>query len=62
MYEGLQCCKCKTGLVIKKVNFEYLSHNFFAEVPACPECGQVFVSEGLAKGKMDDVERQLEEK
>ena len=62
MYEKLLCCKCKTELVIKKVNFSYLAHNFFTEVPACPVCGQVYVSEQLAKGKMAEVEKNLEEK
>ena len=62
MYENLECCRCKTSLTVKKVNFDYLAHNFFADVPVCPECGQVYVSEELAKGKMADLERHLEEK
>ena len=62
MYEKLECIKCRVPLVVKKINFEYLKQNFFAEVPACPVCGQVYVSEELAKGKMADVERNLEEK
>ena len=62
MYEKLECAKCRIPLAVKKVNFEYLKHNFFAEVPACPVCGHVYVSEELAKGKMADVERNLEEK
>lgn len=62
MYEKLECKKCRTPLVVKKVNFEYLKQNFFAEVPACPVCGQVYVPEELARGKMADVERNLEEK
>ncbi|MCL2493726.1 MAG: DNA-binding protein [Clostridiales bacterium] len=62
MYEKLLCCKCETELVMKKVNFSYLGHNFFTEVPACPVCGQVYVSEQLAKGKMAEVEKNLEEK
>ena len=62
MYEKLACCKCSEELIVKKINFEYLSNNFFAEIPACPVCGQVFVSESLAKGKMAEVEKNLEEK
>jgi len=62
MYEGLECCKCKVPLVMKKTNFEYLAHNFFAEIPVCPVCGQVYVSEQLAKGKISEVEKNLEEK
>jgi len=62
MYEKLECYKCKTLLAMKKIRFDYLAHNFFAEVPVCPECGRPFVSEELAKGKMADLERHLEEK
>jgi len=62
MYEKLICGKCQTGLVMKKVNFSYLAHNFATEIPACPKCGQVFISEQLAKGKMAEVEKNLEEK
>ena len=62
MYEGLECRKCRAALVVKKVSFEYLKQNFFTEIPACPVCGQVYVPEELAKGKMADVERNLEEK
>jgi len=47
---------------MKKVNFEYLAHNFFAEIPACPVCGQVYVPGELAKGKIAEVEKHLEEK
>ena len=62
MYEKLECGKCGVALSEKKVNFEYLKQNFFAEILACPVCGQVYVPEELAKGKMADVERTLEEK
>jgi len=61
-YENLECCKCKVPLVKRRTNFEYLAHNFFAEIPACPVCGQVYVSEQLAKGKIAEVEKNLEEK
>ena len=62
MYKTLKCCKCDVTLVDKRTNFEYLAHNFFAEIPACPVCGQVYVPEQLAKGKMAEVEKNLEEK
>jgi len=61
-YEKLECCKCKAPLVTRRINFEYLGHNFFAEIPACPVCGQVYVSEELVKGKIAEVEKNLEEK
>ena len=62
MYNRLRCNKCDVELSLKKTNFEYLAHNFFTEIPACPICGQVYVSEELAKGKMAEVEKNLEEK
>ena len=62
MPEKLMCCKCETELVLKKTNFEYLSNSFFTEIPVCPVCGQFYVSESLAKGKMAEVEKNLEEK
>ena len=62
MTEKLMCCKCEVELVAKKTNFEYLSNSFFAEIPTCPVCGQIYVSESLAKGKMAEVEKNLEEK
>ena len=62
MYENLKCSKCSESLITKRINFEYLKLNFFAEVPACPICGQVYVPEDLAKGKMAEVEKNLEEK
>jgi len=62
MYENLECCKCRAPLALRKISFDYLAHNFFTEVPVCPVCGQMYVSEELAKGKMADLERHLEEK
>jgi len=62
MYEVLKCCKCDVTLSMKRINFEYLAHNFFADIPACPVCGQVYVTEELAKGKIAEMEKHLEEK
>jgi hypothetical protein len=45
-----------------KTDFTYLGHNFFTEIPKCPECGQVFISEELVKGRINDVEMQMEDK
>jgi truncated hemoglobin YjbI len=58
----LICCKCKKELALKKTNFSYLVHTFYTDVPTCPECGIVFISEELVKGRMSDVEMQLEDK
>lgn len=58
----LICYKCKIELVLKKSNFSYLGHTFHTELPRCPQCGLVFIPEELAKGRIADVEMQLEDK
>jgi len=58
----LLCCKCNKELEPKKTDFSYLGHTFFTEVPACPVCGQVYISEELVKGRISEVEMQLEDK
>jgi hypothetical protein len=45
-----------------KVEFAYMKGNFAVELPACPNCGLVLVTEALALGKMAEVERILEDK
>jgi hypothetical protein len=57
-----KCGICQLELVMKKVVFSYLGHTVAHEVPACPKCGKVFIPEGLAEGKMAEVEEQLEDK
>ncbi len=58
----LICCKCQKELKPQKTNFSYLGHAFFADILKCPECGQVFIPEETAKGRMAEVEMQLEDK
>lgn len=58
----MYCVKCDALLVPSKTTFTYLKHEFYAELPKCPVCGQVYVSEELAKGKMAEVEAALEDK
>jgi hypothetical protein len=58
----LICCKCQKELEMKRTDFSYLGHSFFTEVPACPECGQVFISEELVRNRISEVEMQLEDK
>jgi hypothetical protein len=58
----LICHKCKIELELKKTNFTYLGHTFFTELPKCPECGLVYISEELVKGRISEVEMQLEDK
>ncbi len=61
-HEELICEKCQAALVEKKVHFTYLGHAFSADLPCCPSCGQVFISEELAKGRIAQVEMTLEDK
>lgn len=60
--EQLVCIKCNAQLVLLKTTFFYLKHEFYADIPKCPVCGQVYVSEELAKGRMATVETTLEDK
>jgi hypothetical protein len=56
------CARCQVALVTKKVDVAYLGSSFPVDMPVCPECGQVFVPEALALGKMAEVEKTLEDK
>lgn len=58
----LICCQCNVKLELIKTNFIYLRHSFASEVPKCPQCGQVFISEDLVKAKVVPVEHLLEDK
>ena len=57
-----KCQPCNERLILKKKVFSYLGHTVAHEVPTCPKCGRVFIPEGLAEGKMAEVEGQLEDK
>lgn len=58
----LICTRCLCPLSVRRVDFEYLGHTFFADAPRCPKCGQVFLSEELVKGRVSEVEKSLEDK
>ena len=45
-----------------KTSFDYLRHSFSAEVPKCPKCGQVFISEELVQSRVVPVEQLREDK
>ena len=45
-----------------QVEASYLGQRFPVELPRCPSCGFVYVSEELALGKMLKVEQALEDK
>ncbi len=56
------CAKCHQELVPAKTYLSYLEHSFSATILRCPECGQVYIPEELAKGRIAEVEMQLEDK
>lgn len=58
----LSCNKCKCSLKEMDTQFAYLDKKFRHKVLRCPQCGQVFIPEELAKGKMAQLEKSLEEK
>lgn len=57
-----KCGKCGVELVTKAVVFEYMNRSFSHEVPVCPKCGKVYISQALAEGRMAEVELALEDK
>ncbi|KNZ43576.1 DVU_1557 family redox protein [Acetobacterium bakii] len=58
----LICLKCQVHLEMHITNFSYLGFNFSTEVPTCPICGLMFLSEELVRGKVTEVEMGLEDK
>lgn len=62
MDNTLVCARCGVGLKEKEISFSYLDHRFTHTLPACPSCGQVFLSEELVNGRVADLEKVFEEK
>ncbi len=62
--EDLQwrCDKCNRELVVGPINVAYMGNRFAADLPHCPGCGRVLISEHVALGKMAEVEKLLEDK
>jgi len=60
--EGWVCAKCAATLVPKNTVFSYMGMTFSHAVLRCPVCGMVFISKGLADGKMAEVEQLMEDK
>ena len=57
-----RCASCDKALELTQVTVTYMNNSFTTEMPCCPQCGQVVVSEELAMGKMAEVEKILEDK
>ena len=58
----LICAACDRPLEMGRVEASYLGQRFPVELPRCPSCGFVYVSEELALGRMLKVEQALEDK
>ena len=58
----LVCMACDRALEVGRVEASYLGQTFPVDLPRCPGCGFVYVSEDLASGKMLKVEQALEDK
>ena len=56
------CDRCGVELKPGLARLSYLGNNFEQTLPVCPVCGQVYISEELALGKMARVEEDFEEK
>lgn len=60
--QRIVCGKCQLPLANAKTRLTYQGVNFEAELLRCPTCGQVFVPEDLALGRLHEVEITLEDK
>lgn len=60
--DGLICTKCNVEMEPGKIHITYIKSTFPAELLVCPVCGQVYVPEDIALGKMLEVEKMMEEK
>lgn len=56
------CDRCDCELSATPVQVAYRGSAFPVELPRCPNCGMVFVSESLALGRMAEAEKMLEDK
>lgn len=56
------CYQCQKELKPMKTYLSYLGHSFSADILKCPECGEVYIPEELVKGRIAEVEMQLEDK
>ncbi len=57
-----KCFRCDRQVVAEPVLVEYLGNNITSELPQCPSCHIVLVSEELAMGKIVEVQEILEDK
>lgn len=60
--DGWICNRCKVPVEVQKVRLQYGRSIFALNLPACPRCGMILISEELAIGKMAEAEQILEDK
>ncbi len=56
------CGRCGLPLELCKVQVTYLGSALSLDLPGCPGCGAVVVTEEIAAGKMAEAEQLLEDK
>lgn len=56
------CGRCNLTLENRKTQVSYLGNVFVIDLPTCPGCGLVVVTEEAATGKMAEAEQVLEDK
>lgn len=56
------CGACQVKMEPGMVELGYLGNVFRVELPVCPKCSAVLISEDLAVGRMLEVEQLLEDK
>jgi hypothetical protein len=59
---GWCCAECELPLTTATVKLAYLDETFAVDLPACPTCQRVLISEEQAVTKMALAERMLEDK
>ena len=58
----LKCGRCSCGLEPAGVRFSYLGSRFALEALRCPQCGQIYLAEELADGRIHATESFLEDR
>lgn len=57
-----RCDHCQCDLVVGQVSVAYMNNRFTTDLPYCPTCKTVLITEAVATGKMAEVEQILEDK
>lgn len=57
-----RCDRCQCDLVVGQVALSYMDNRFTSDLPHCPRCKTVLVTDAVATGQMAEVEQLLEDK